>query len=55
MKLFSTYLLFIAAQYDSLVPAPLLHKCFFVCYANATSSILGWDAQLLLCVLLLDI
>lgn len=31
----------------------MLNKCFFVCYANAAASILGWDAQLLLYILLL--
>lgn len=53
MRLFSTYLISLAMQCGSLVPALLLHKCFFVCYANAASSILGLDAQLLLYILLL--
>lgn len=49
MKLFSTYLIFLATRCDRL----MLHRGFFLCYANAASSLLGWDAQLLLYVLLL--
>lgn len=54
MKLFSTYLICLTMQCDSLVPATVLHKCFFVSFANAACSSLGWDAQLLLYILLLE-
>lgn len=51
MQLFSTYLICLPMQCDSLGSALLLHKCFFVCFATAACSSLGWDAQLLLCIL----